>query len=313
MAEGGEETTSGPLSPDEAFSILGNETRVGILRVLGDAEGPLSFSALRDAVGIRQGAQFNYHLDKLVGHFVEKVEDGYALRQPGKRVVQAVLSGAVTGDPELHPTEVDFSCLYCGAPVEVRYRDGELHLSCTACHGNYEEQAVRERPTPEESGNLSNISLPPAGIEGRTAQEILDVAAASMHLDALAASSGICPRCSAPVDRSVLACEEHDTSQGLCSKCGDRYAVRIHVTCRNCTYERAFSAVMGLLDRPELTAFVAEHGFNTTSDGLKWGWEYEETLRSVDPFEGEFTFTIDGDSLTVRVDEDFDVLHSERS
>ncbi|MFB6206666.1 MAG: ArsR/SmtB family transcription factor, partial [Haloglomus sp.] len=84
------------LSPDEAFGVLGNETRIQILQTLGEADGPLSFTELRDRVGIRQGSQFNYHLDKLVGHFVRKTDDGYELRLAGRRVIYAVLSEAVT-------------------------------------------------------------------------------------------------------------------------------------------------------------------------------------------------------------------------
>jgi hypothetical protein len=111
------------LSPDEAFALLGNETRLAILRTLAAAGGPLSFTDLRNRVGIRQGGQFNYHFDKVVGHFVDKREDGYVLRQTGKRVVEAVLSGTLTEPPVLGPTVVEgWPCPYCGAPCEVRYR-----------------------------------------------------------------------------------------------------------------------------------------------------------------------------------------------
>ena len=39
------------LTPDEAFSILGNETRMQILQELGKADRSLSFTDLRDRVG----------------------------------------------------------------------------------------------------------------------------------------------------------------------------------------------------------------------------------------------------------------------
>jgi len=41
------------LPPDDAFAVLGNETRMEILRALGDADGPLPFSELHDRVGTR--------------------------------------------------------------------------------------------------------------------------------------------------------------------------------------------------------------------------------------------------------------------
>jgi len=125
------------LSPDDAFAVLGNETRVGILQALGGADEPVSFSELRDRVGMRDTGQFNYHLDKLVGHFVRRSDEGYALRRAGERVVEAVLSGAVTDAPVLKPTVVDHPCPLCGAPVEVTFREERVEMYCTECPGNY--------------------------------------------------------------------------------------------------------------------------------------------------------------------------------
>lgn len=312
MTDSTDTATHAVLSPDEAFSVLGNETRVRILRTLGEAETALSFTELRDRVGIRQGAQFNYHLDKVVGHFVRKSDDGYALRQPGRRVVQAILSGAMTDDPVLEPTEVDFACRHCGAPVEVSYGQGETKLSCTECRGNYRESVIRERDDGAEYGNLTHLSLPPAGVHGRTATGVLRAAATVGHLDAMAAVNDICPRCSAPVDHSVSICEDHDTTGDLCDRCGYHLAVHVDFRCTNCIYEQTFAAVMGLLDAPALLAFVGEHGLNVTADGIEWGWDYGEEILSVDPFEARFTFTIEGDSITLTVDDELEVVEATR-
>ncbi|MEF8812755.1 MAG: helix-turn-helix domain-containing protein [Halovenus sp.] len=308
MSRDADGSSPSTMAPDDAFSMLGNETRIGILQTLGEAEEPLSFTELRDRVGIRQGAQFNYHLDKLVGHFVGKTEEGYLLRQPGRRVVQAILSGAVTADPTLEPTEIDFSCRHCGAPAEVGYSHKEVRLSCTECGGNYEKSAVREWDDDWEYGNLANMPLPPAAIRDRSAAGVLRAAATRSHLDALAAAGDVCPRCSATVESTVCVCENHDTTGGLCDQCDHRLAVLIDFRCTNCLYEQEFTAVMALLDVPELAAFVGERGYNTTSDGIEWGWDYDEEILSTDPFEGRFTFSIDGDSITLTVDDDLDVL-----
>lgn len=296
------------LTPDEAFSILGNETRIQILQALGEADQSLSFTELRERVGVRQGAQFNYHLDKVVGHFVGKTEEGYMLREPGRRIIQSVLSGVVTDDPVLEPTEVDFSCRHCGAPVEVGYSRGKLLLSCTVCGGNYDESTLREQGEQNVSANLSTMSLPPAGFQGRTAAEALRTAATTAHLNAMAASGNVCPRCSAQVEHSVSVCETHDASDGLCEACDLRWAVRFCFCCTNCIYEADFPAVMALLDVPELLVFVGEHGLNTSSRGIEWGWDYEEEIVSTDPFEGRFTFTIEDDSMTLTVDENLSVV-----
>ncbi|PSQ45705.1 hypothetical protein BRD15_11140 [Halobacteriales archaeon SW_6_65_15] len=260
------------LSPDEAFAVLGNETRIQILRVLGRADAPLAFSELYDRIEYDTTANFNYHLDKLVGHFVRRTDEGYALRQTGRRVVQAILSGAVTDDPVVEATEVDFPCRHCGAPVEVSYSRGEMRLSCTECSGNVDISAVRDVDEDVEYGNLANSSLPPAGVQGRTAAGVFRTAATQ-----------------------------------ICDQCDRHYAVLVHFRCTNCIYEEGFPAVMALLNVPELLTFVGEHGLNVTADGIEWGWDFDEEILSTDPFETRFTFTIDGDSITLTVDDGLNV------
>lgn len=95
------------LSPDEAFGVLGNGTRIQILQELGETNEPLSFTELRDRLGIRQGGRFNDHLEQIVGYFAGKTHAGYVLGQPGRRIVQAVLSGAVTNNPDFEYTGID--------------------------------------------------------------------------------------------------------------------------------------------------------------------------------------------------------------
>ena len=58
-------------------------------------DGPLAFSSLYDRVDVDDSGQFNYHLDKLAGHFVPNTDHGYALARPRRRVVESVLVGPV--------------------------------------------------------------------------------------------------------------------------------------------------------------------------------------------------------------------------
>jgi len=305
MAPASNSTDSTALSPDEAFSVLGNETRVRILQALGEAEGPLSFTELRDRVGIRQGAQFNYHLDKVVGHFVAKTDDGYALRQAGRRVVEAVLSGAITDDPTVERTVVEaWPCPYCGAPTEVGFREERVERYCTECPGLYDESARRV--------NLGALDLPPAGVQGRSAEEILGTAFTWSYAEWLVAANDVCPRCAAPLDRSVRVCERHDAGEPFCDRCGRRQAVAFRVECENCTFERTSIVSMHLAASTELLAFLTAHGVDPLADPWDWGWEYGEEIRSTDPFEGRFTFTVDGDSITLTVNDDLDVIDAEQ-
>jgi len=316
MARGESPTDGGEpaLAPDQAFTTLGNESRIRILQTLGTADTPLSFTELRDSVGIPQGAQFNYHLDQVVGHFVQKTDDGYALREPGRRIVQAILAGTVTDDPERHPTEIDYPCHHCGERVEVSYDSGKVRMSCRHCGGNFDADRhppVREHPQKEAFGNLSNMEFPPAATQDRSPAEMFRAAATAIHLDLIAASAGVCPRCRGPVDQELASvCEDHDTTTGRCPACDHRNAVLYHWACTNCIYEVTTDALMGLLNEPVVQAFAGAHGHNVTDRGIEWGWTYGEEILATDPYEFRFTFTIDGDELTVRTTADLTVLEA---
>jgi hypothetical protein len=63
--------------------LLANEDRLAILEAIirADERGatPLSFSALREAVDIRDSGRFSYHLQGLPGHLLTRSTDGYSL------------------------------------------------------------------------------------------------------------------------------------------------------------------------------------------------------------------------------------------
>jgi DNA-binding transcriptional ArsR family regulator len=80
----------GLLPPDEAFAALGNETRIAILLTLEGCGDALSYSELMRQVGVYDSGRFNYHLNKLLGHFIDGSNDGYRLRDVGVRAARAV-------------------------------------------------------------------------------------------------------------------------------------------------------------------------------------------------------------------------------
>ena len=314
MADGNGETT---LSPDDAFALLGNETRVAILRALGEADEPLSFSALHDRSDVRDSGQFNYHLEKLVGHFVRKDDDGYTLRRTGRRVVEAVLSGAVTETPSLERTPVDEYCEYCGAPIEVTWQHGSVRMYCTECAGTYGRAYDEGRGVPAGEGYLGRLPLPPAGVRDRTPEEVLRAAWTWGNLEIFAMASGICPRCSATVETSVRVCEDHDASDGLCPSCESVYAVAANVSCTNCIFVSGGGAVIALVANTDLLTFVTEHGLNPVApesirvlNGVHG--DYDEEILQRDPLRARFTFHIDDDSLALTVDENLAVVDVER-
>lgn len=302
---------SATLSPDEAFTVLGDETRLQVLQALGAADGPLSYSDLFDRIEYDDSANFSYHLRKLTGHFVRKTEAGYDLWEAGRRVVEAVLSGAVTETPVLEPTQTEERCPFCGAPVEVGFQHARVEMNCTECPGLLRFAGSGGRRF-TEYGSLGFFLFPPAGVDGRTASAVLEAAWTWKHVDVLADSSGVCSRCSAALDTSVAVCPDHDAGDGYCEHCGRRYAVRFDIGCTNCNYDVHSIAPGCLLSNTELLAFFTTHGINPLApDSLDGAMDalanYEEEVVSTDPFEARFTFTAGGDAITLTVDDDLSV------
>lgn len=308
--DGGGEAT---LAPDDAFALLGNETRMEILETLADAEEPLTFSELYDRVGGTDSGNFNYHLEKLLGHFLEATDDGYGLRRAGERVVEAVVSGAVTDTPVIEPTQIEWPCSQCGTQIVVSYQEEWVAATCPECPGLY-GVADTDDPIPadqRDQGYLGGASLPPAAIRGRDAAAVHQAALAWDFLERIALSNDICPRCSAVVDRALTACADHDASDGLCQVCDRRHQELFTVECPNCPL-----TVDGLLPAavhgyPAVLDFVTRHGFNPVVPTAEQ-WEamsdaQEVEVISLEPLEVRITYSLAGDVLSLTVDEDLAV------
>lgn len=97
----------------DALDVLANEIRVSILRELADADGPLTFTQLRERTGVRDTGKFNYHLTKLRSYFVRETEGGYELGHAGSRVVAAADSHAGSSEADDTDTTVE-TCPVCG-------------------------------------------------------------------------------------------------------------------------------------------------------------------------------------------------------
>lgn len=129
------------LTPDETFALLGDETRVGILQALWDefesgrGGNSVPYSKLFDQTAIDDSGNFSYHLQKLIGPFVRKTDDGYEPKQTGTNVMRAVVEGTVIDDPSFGPTPIDSACPICGGAIEIAYWDELMTVSCTECEG----------------------------------------------------------------------------------------------------------------------------------------------------------------------------------
>ena len=213
------QTAAGGTSQHAAkdFELLGNETRLSLLVALWEAYEPfaddntMSFSELRNQVGVRDSGQFNYHLDKLVGRFVEKSDDGYELRRAGHRIVRSTIASAGVEDSPRERSEIGIVCPFCDAPTAVTYQEDWLYIVCTECDGFFEGE---DRPR----GMLSGTEFDPAGLANRTAEEQWRAGWLAGKNAMQLAVEGVCNECSGPMEHSIDICEIHAT-EGVCDNC----------------------------------------------------------------------------------------------
>lgn len=291
------------LDPADAFAIVGNETRLAILEGLWAAEErPVSFSDLRREVGMRDSAQFNYHLQQLTGHFVEHVEDasasdgssdgrsdgGYAFKHAGEKVVRSVIAGSFTEDPTIDPFRVDGSCYACDGSLEASYADERFTIECMDCgrrHGEY--------------------GFPPGGLNDRTREEIAAAFDQRVrHLHCLAAD-GVCPECTGRMETRIV--EEGSCCLGV--------ELRVDHECSQCGHTLCSAVGLRLLDHSEVVGFHRERGVSLDDRPywtLPWCVSDEHTtVADRDPLRLAVRIPLAGDELRVTLDESLNVLETE--
>ena len=97
-----DETSDETLS--ENLALLSDERRVAIVRELAAAGAvpgspvTISFSELLERVGIRDSGQFNYHLGRLRGRFVDRTDEGYRLTPTGAALGETILGSVEDHD-----------------------------------------------------------------------------------------------------------------------------------------------------------------------------------------------------------------------
>ncbi|WP_255170591.1 winged helix-turn-helix domain-containing protein [Natrononativus amylolyticus] len=281
------------LDPAEAFALIGNETRLSILEALWAAEErPVAFSELRREVGMRDSAQFNYHLQKLTGHFVthREAEDGnggYDFKHAGEKVVRSVIAGSFNEHPTLEPFPVQGGCVACGGPLQASYADEHITIECIDCgqqHGEY--------------------SFPPGGLNDRTAEEIADAFDQRVrHLHCLAAD-GVCPECSGRMETRLV--EKGECCLGI--------SVRVDHDCLQCGHSLCSAVGLRLLDHSAVVSFHRERGVRLDERPywtLPWcvSDQYTTVLER-DPVRLEVTIPLAGDELRVVMDETLAVLET---
>ncbi|MFB6253551.1 MAG: winged helix-turn-helix domain-containing protein [Halobacteriaceae archaeon] len=301
------------IPPDKVFKVLGNETRLEILKLLGESNDSLSFSELFEKTDYDDTANFSYHLGKLEGHFVEAQENGYTLLQAGKRVVEAILSGTMTKTPQFERTEVAVPCFLCGGTMEASYHQEHVIAYCTDCGGTRKSPS-ETAPWADDSTDdiVGHISLPPAGVYDRSPAEVIETAEIWTVINNHAIARDVCARCSALIEKTLNVCENHDITDGHCEECNQVFGVVIEINCTNCIATKKAPFVAMLMSHTDVMAFMIEHGIDPIAPNAFHLATSEETILSTDPFKGRFSFSIEDDVLTLVVDDSRSVIKSIR-
>jgi DNA-binding transcriptional ArsR family regulator len=277
-----------PPTAAEAFGILGDETRTGILRALLEHDGgtPVTFSELRAAVGSEDSGRFNYHLQQLVGHFIERTEDGYDFRHPGRRIAHAILAGTYTERATMEPTPAPGACHACGAEaLEARYEDEQFTIRCGEC-----------------GETLVVVPFPPVAIRDRTGEEVLAAFDRWSTTQGRLAADGICPECTGHMDGAVT----ENRSAFIDFPVIPRFECRV---CRRRAVTAFGSVALG---HPDVIRFHHRHDSYPRQRPY---WTTEQlvgfrhtTVESEDPWRIRVTFPVDGERVEATIDEAVEVV-----
>lgn len=294
--EGGDEFTSAA-----AFAAIGNETRLKILYELWDAaQGPVNFTDLRKRVGMRDSSQFNYHLEKLVGPFVEKSDEGYVLRVAGAEVIWAVMMETY-GDPvRLDPFEISGTCVVCGSSLQARYDDGMLFIECSACGQLHE-------------GGL----LPAVGFVDRTNEEAIDAFHHSTRSAHALSVNGVCWGCEGAITPVVKRDLEDVPRRSRDDYNFEAYELGVIYECEHCTRWGGHAIGVVLLFHPAVIAFHYDHGVDLL-DTHYWELDWcisddRTTLLSENPWLARVTISLGDEELRATIDDELTVIEIERT
>lgn len=275
---------SDSVSPDEAFWLLGEETRLGILRAVWEAEADaVPFTEIRERVGNPDSGAFNYHLDKLRGLFLVRTDDGYELSQAGREVVRAIMAGVLTDQPELEAAAIDGSCVHCGDKLVAEY-DRFGVVKCGEC------------------GEVVMWNeFPPAGLAGRSVEDFADAFDRWTQHRFRLAMERVCPNCASGMEVSRVS-NSADVEVSIAGQ----------FRCETCKYEARVPLFGFVIGHPAVVAFFYEDGIDVTSLPYWRVRELAEAFRedivSRDPWLAEVTVVHDDRELVVRVNETFDVV-----
>jgi DNA-binding transcriptional ArsR family regulator len=283
---------------DELLALLGNETRMAIMRALWaefefadyvtERRTGHSFSELLEATGVTDSGNFNYHLGELSGVLVADREDGYVLTPLGYNLMQSIDRYDSFAYTTLEERVADDACPYCGGDLVVAYRREIVSVRCRDCGGLASD------------GDFTFVEVPAFGAQQPETAELLDAATLAMFAKVRSSRYGVCWDCRAPMERSLDLCGAHEPeSSGVCGDCGRRYAAVVDANCGTCGESGRGPALEYAIVTPSVAAFFESLG---VGPGQVGPWRYRlaalatatETVERVDAPTVAVTFERDG-------------------
>ncbi|ERG89895.1 MAG: hypothetical protein J07HX5_02068 [halophilic archaeon J07HX5] len=300
MSDDAENTQSTAVNTDPvgSFETLGHELRLAVIKQLAARQRAnewepisMSFGDLRAAVGADDSGQFNYHLSKLVGPYVEQTDEGYVLTPAGYEVSAAVLAGS-HAESEIGPVEgaLGYDCPLCETRLRAHYDDGYVSVLCP------------------EDGYLFGNTVPPAAVVGHDIETVVILAVQDLQRTVETAAAGVCPECYSNVKTTLPTESPRLTGDTYRSEDG----VYARFECDYCGLTFDTRAATVILGHPAVVSFYYDHDVDVRERGYTETKDTVETVLSEDPPRTQVELNFEDDRLVAVLDGDARLVEAER-
>jgi hypothetical protein len=285
MRDGGSLTETDAIR--DAFSLLAHDIRLDIVLALLDNWAavhtePQSYSALMSAVGMEDSGKFNYHLDRLLGVYVAKVEDGYVPTASATALYRAVLAHRPTASAD-RTAELDTPCPHCGGTLIEEYERSFFTLDCTDCDG----------------WEGMTYPFPQNGLRDWTgADRFHAVTRRAAHHIGLA-QTGQCPYCAGHVAVAL----DPDWAEGT--------EPAVTMACETCSWTVGVSVLTAVQFVPRVAGALLVIGLERPFPEQRLTDLVTDSTRSSDPPRIELTVETAEGAVTITVDDDLSVVSVE--
>jgi DNA-directed RNA polymerase subunit RPC12/RpoP len=284
--------TDEPIPPEDAFDLIGHDIRTSIIRTLqeefrrGSREAP--YSDLKSRVGVRDSGQFNYHLQKLVGHFVVKADGAYQLSYAGRKAASAIAGGTYNEQASIEPRSVAGACVNCGDEALVLTNsDARFDISCSTCNTS-----------------VVHMPFPPGAVDSYEVDELKTAFDRWVRSWNMLSATGVCPECGSRMQREITE-DQGETTIG-------NVDIRYGLDCTQCWMSGFLPIGCLLVDHPAVVSFHWNRGHEVHSSYL-WEFEWALSKEYQEPKEEddrlvELSIPVESDELRITVNNSLDIV-----